>query len=132
MSQIIVLESCSVCRARALARARTKLSLASTFSSQLKAKRYNASFSVSLLDDSFLLLVLRKIGKMFLYIFQCRETPPDSPRLNFCPFGTTRILQLPIKTTKNNVTWTETDVGCSCGGRSKVSESTDIQQGVEG
>lgn len=70
MSQIIVLESRSVCRARARARARTKLSLASTFSSQLKAKRYNASFSVSLLDDSFLLLVLRKIGKMFLYIFQ--------------------------------------------------------------
>lgn len=53
MSQIIVLESCSVYRARARARAHTKLSLASTFSSQLKAKRYNASFSVSLLDDSF-------------------------------------------------------------------------------
>lgn len=68
-SQIIVLELCSVC-ARTCTRTHTKLSLASTFSSQLKAKRYNASFSVSPPDDSFLLLVLRKIGKMFLYIFQ--------------------------------------------------------------
>lgn len=37
-------------------------------------------FSVSLPDDSFLLPVLRKIGKMFLYIFQQSVLLP--PRLS--------------------------------------------------
>lgn len=124
MSQIIVLELCSMCRARA--RAPTQSSHSPPPSAH--SSRLNATMLLSLFLYSMILFSSSSFGrseKLFLYILQ--QSALFSfffpPRLNFL---------LPIKTTKkNDVTWPETDVGCSCSSRSKVSESTRHPAGIK-